>query len=89
MSDRSASTTEHLTDMDASEEAFHEPDQITHWYPEDPLYRRSGSAHPQPGDIAWCGHVKADPARSRAECLRLLQCAQCMRIRKMHGARER
>jgi hypothetical protein len=34
---------------------------LIHSYPRDPMYRKSGMAVPQPGDVARCGWVKKIP----------------------------
>lgn len=78
---------EHLTDMSAFENALQGPDDTCHWYPTNRKYRKSGMSPPQVGDIAWCGHVKTRLGAGRAAALSAPQCANCLRIRELNGAR--
>jgi hypothetical protein len=73
-----------VTDMTAFENAVHDDDIVVHWYPTNRRYRRSGNAHPQPGDIAWCGHVKRRPYQA-GPFGGLPKCQGCLVLRGMRS----
>jgi hypothetical protein len=64
------------------------PDRpLIHSYPRDARYRRSGATPPQPGDIAYCGHVKVLPGDVRFSHMPV-ECVVCAELRqRAHLAR--
>jgi hypothetical protein len=58
-------------------------DEAIHIYPGDPKFRRSGDAHPQPGDIALCGHVKVKPYGGGKWRNARVTCSGCATLKAM------
>jgi hypothetical protein len=77
--------THHLSareSVETDESVFDALGPTTHWYPDDPRYRRSGNVVPQIGDIAMCGWVKQKKPGNPSP-LDPVSCLPCARLREI------